>query len=110
MGLIVERHGAHRGSEDRQVHRAAEQGEGGVHRLVLADGVHVDAQLLPLLIVTDEAGPDALVLFDRYCAILVKRTTYRINCGKRKKIILYIVYGSKRYDICYKERWYERRV
>ena len=57
---IVERQGAHRGGKDRQVHRPAEQGEGGVHRLVGTDGVHVDAQLLPLLIVADEAGADAL--------------------------------------------------
>ena len=57
---VVERHGAHRGGEHRQVQRPAEEVEGGVHRRVFADGVHVDAQLLPLLIVADKAGADAL--------------------------------------------------
>ncbi|MPM60312.1 hypothetical protein SDC9_107163 [bioreactor metagenome] len=44
----------------RQIKGLTEDLEGGVHGLILADGVHVDAQFLPLLIVADEAGADPL--------------------------------------------------
>ena len=52
--------GAHGGRKHRDVHFLTEQSEGGVHRLIFADGVHVHTQLLPLLVVTDKAGADAL--------------------------------------------------
>ena len=57
---VVELHGAHGSGEHGQGHLVAEQLKGGIHGLVLADGVHVYAQLLPLLVVADEAGADAL--------------------------------------------------
>ena len=57
---VVELHGAHGRGEHGQSELAAEQLNAGVHGLVLAAGVHVDTQLLPLLIVADGAGADAL--------------------------------------------------
>ena len=57
---VVELHRAHGCGEDGQVHLMAEEVIRGVHAGVFADGVHVDAQLLPLLVVADGAGADAL--------------------------------------------------
>lgn len=48
---IVELHGPHGGGEDGGGKLPPEQGEGGVDGRIFADGVHVDAHLLPLLIV-----------------------------------------------------------
>ena len=53
---IVKLHGAHGARHDRDGQLMPEEIKGGVRRAVLTDGVHVDAQLLPLLIVADEAG------------------------------------------------------
>ena len=57
---VVQRQGAQGGGKHRERYLAAEEVEAGVHGLVFADGVHVHAQLLPLLVVADEAGADAL--------------------------------------------------
>ena len=57
---VVQLHGAHRRGKHGQGHLLAEEIIAGVHGHVLADGVHVHAQLLPLLIVADEAGADSL--------------------------------------------------
>ena len=57
---VVELHRPHGGGEDGEVHLLPEEGEGGVHGFVLTDGIHVDAELLPFLVVADEARADAL--------------------------------------------------
>ena len=57
---VVQLHGAHRRGKHGQGHLLAEEIIAGVHGHVLTDGVHVHAQLLPLLIVADEAGADSL--------------------------------------------------
>ena len=57
---VVHLQSAHGGGKHGQSELAAEQRHRGVGVLVLADGVHVDAQLLPLLVVADGAGAQAL--------------------------------------------------
>ena len=57
---IVELHGSHRGGKNRRGKRPAKHGEGGVDGGVFADGVHVDAHLLPLLIVAQHGGGGTL--------------------------------------------------
>ena len=57
---IVELHGPNGGGEDGGGKLPPEQGEGGVNGSIFADGVHVDAHLLPLLIVAQHGGGGTL--------------------------------------------------
>ena len=57
---VVELHSAHGSGKDGQIHLVTEEVIRGVHGEIVADGVHIDTQLLPLLIVADGAGADAL--------------------------------------------------
>ena len=57
---VVQFHGAHRRCHNGRCKCLAEEGKGGIHRLVLADGVHVDAQFLPFLVIADKTGTQPL--------------------------------------------------
>ncbi len=57
---IVEVHRAHRAGKDGELISLAKEREAGVHRFVLADGVHVEAERLPCLVVADGHGAGAL--------------------------------------------------
>ena len=57
---VVQRHGAHRACHHRDRQLVAEEIIRGVHITVFADGVHIDAQLLPFLVVADGAGAQTL--------------------------------------------------
>ena len=56
----MELHRPHRAGEDGQVVGLAEQGKPGVHRAVFADGVHIQAHLLPGVVVPGGHGPRPL--------------------------------------------------
>ena len=57
---VVLGHRPHGGREHRQGQLPPEELTAGVHGAVFADGVHVHTQLLPLLVVADGAGAQAL--------------------------------------------------
>ena len=57
---VVELYRPHRAGEDGQVVGLAEQGKPGVHRAVFADGVHIQAHLLPGVVVPGGHGSRAL--------------------------------------------------
>ena len=57
---VMQLHGAHRPRHHRQRQPVTEEIKGGICRTVFTDGVHIDTQLLPLLIVADKTGTQSL--------------------------------------------------
>ena len=57
---VVQLHRTHRRSQHRQLTGLAEEVEPGVHRLIVADGIHIHADLLPGRIVGGGHGAGAL--------------------------------------------------
>ena len=57
---VVQRHSAHRACHHRDRQLVTEEIIRGVHITVFADGVHIDAQLLPFLVVADGTGAQTL--------------------------------------------------